>query len=115
MMIQPPISNLIPLPKALIDIKKELNFKDRPDGGTVRPPKTIDHTNVTEIQKLYRRNRKKALRLILEENSDFCDLDPEEVANHYNSTSSDPPASTDFMIEGDPATQPMNIDPFTRK
>lgn len=80
-----------------------------------RPPKKIDPTNPTEIQKLYRRNRKKALRLILDKDSDFCDLNPEEVANHYNSTSSDPPVSTDFMIEGEPATNVMNTGRFTRR
>lgn len=45
-------------------IKTELHFKPNPGGGAVRPPKVIDINNPTEIQKLYRRNRRKALRLI---------------------------------------------------
>lgn len=98
----------------LVWLKKELNFKTRVDDGAVRPPKQIDPKNPTDIKKLYRRNRKKALRLTYNEESDFCDLDPEEVANHYNTVLSDKPHSTEFMIEGEPAGDPMNTSPFTR-
>lgn len=40
-------------------IKAELNFKIYNTDGEVRPPKKINPDNPTEIQKLYRRNRKK--------------------------------------------------------
>lgn len=95
-------------------IKKQLRFKEREGDGAVRPPKKYDVNNPTEMQKLYRHNRKKALRLIYGEESEFCDLDPEEVANHYNSEAYDKPPSTEFMIEGNPAPKKMNTSPFTR-
>lgn len=54
--------------KDFIDaIKTELNFKIYNNDGAVRPPKKINPDNATEIQKLYRRNRKKALRKIFDE------------------------------------------------
>lgn len=38
-----------------ISIKKELNFKDKPDDGTVYPPEIIFPDYVTDIPKLYRK------------------------------------------------------------
>ncbi|KAK3926652.1 Sodium channel protein type 11 subunit alpha [Frankliniella fusca] len=49
------------------------------------------------IQLLYKKNRKKAMREIRQENSPICDLPPEEVANHFEAvfketlTSLEPP------------------------
>lgn len=53
-------------------MKKELNFKASSGDGTVRPFKDIDSDNPTVIQKTYRKNRKKALRAIFKDESDFC-------------------------------------------
>lgn len=47
--------NLSPLlMTSSISIKKELNFKDKPDDGTVYPPEIIFPVYVTDIPKLYR-------------------------------------------------------------
>lgn len=51
----------------IITVKKELNFKTRPDDGTVRPPKPINTDDAREIQKIYRKNHRKALRAIYNE------------------------------------------------
>lgn len=94
-------------------VKKELNFKTDPGHGAPRPPKVISFDDAKAIQRLYRKNRKKALRIIYDDPSDFCDLDPELVANHYNTDSTPPPDNTDFMREINPADNPMNTLPFT--
>lgn len=98
----------------ILNLKKELNFKNRNDDVAVRPIKNIDPSNPSEIQKLYKKNRKKALRLIYNEEYDFCTLDPEEVANHYDTVAQDPSINTEFMMEGDPAASKFNSLPFTK-
>lgn len=72
-------------------IKQELNFKIRPDDGAVCPAKQIDLKKPTEIEKIISQKQKNAPRLICNEESEFCDLDPEEVAGHYNTILSDKP------------------------
>lgn len=49
--------NLSPLlmTSSKISIKKELNFKDKPDDGTVHPPEIIFPDYVTDIPKLCRK------------------------------------------------------------
>lgn len=42
-------------------------------------------------------------------------MEPEEVTSHCSTLPSDPPSSTDFMILGDPAANPMNTEPFIRR
>lgn len=95
-------------------IKKELNFNNRKDDRAVRPYKPIDPDNSTEIQKLYWKNRKKALRIINNDSSEFCDLDPEEVADYYVITPDDQLFNTEFMIEGESAKNTIDTSPFNR-
>ena len=65
-------------------VRRELGIRDRvdPNQKNVRR-RVVDPLDCKAIQKLYRNNRKKALRIILGENNEFCDLDPEVVARHY--------------------------------
>lgn len=78
-------------------IKKELNFKDRSNDGAAPTPVKISKEYPVKLQKLYRKNRRKALRIIYDEESEFCHLDPEAVANHYATVKQDSPHSTEFM------------------
>lgn len=57
---------------------------------------------------------KKALHLIYKDGSAFCDLEPETVANHYSTISSDPPTNIEFIIEKGTAASPININRFTK-
>lgn len=57
-------------------IKKGLNFKSSPGDGEARPTKVISSDDAKSIQRLYRRNSKKALRLIYNEESDFLRSGP---------------------------------------
>lgn len=71
--------------------------------------------NAKEIQRLYRKIRNKIFRIIYDEQSDFCDLDPEVVANHYHSTPIDKPTDINFMKTSDPAGKNMNTELFTHR
>lgn len=51
----------------MISLKKELNFKSSSTDGAARPYKPVNIEDLKELQKLYRKNRKKALRNIYQE------------------------------------------------
>lgn len=100
----------------MIIMKKELRFKESsPGDGAAWPIIIADSTDAVAIQKLYRQNRKKALRNIYNEESDFCSLDPERLADHYNTTSIDRLDDTAFMKEIEPERETMNTNYFTKK
>lgn len=73
----------------VVCMKKELNFKSSEGDGAARPSKHVSVDDAKSVQRLYRKNRKKALRIIYNDESDFCDLDPEAVANHYATDAQD--------------------------
>lgn len=49
------------------------------------------------------------------EESIFCDLDPEVLGNHYSTVADDPPPNIDFMKETKPAELLINTKRFTKK
>lgn len=57
----------------------------------------------------------KSPRLVINEESDFCCLDQEVVANHYGATSITKPEDTSFMNEIANSQKPINTYPFTTK
>lgn len=67
------------------------------------------------MQKLYRRNRKKALRIIYDEDSDVCNLDPQAVADHYSSNRTDPSDEAAFFDKMPKAKLFVNTQYFTKK
>lgn len=99
----------------MINMNRELNFKSSSGSGAVRPAKVISADDPKEIQKLHRKNRRKALRIMYNEQSDFRDLDPEVVANHYDTDTIAQPEDTSFMKEIDPAAHTMNVETFTQR
>lgn len=95
--------------------KDHLGFKEYNDDEKRRRPKDIDVEDPTTIQKVYRNNRRKALRLIYGDDSQFCDLDPEVVADHFCTQAADAPSDTNFMKECKPANESMDTSWFTRR
>ena len=57
--------------------------------------RSFDPNDCRAIQKLYHSNRKKALRVVLDDEPDFCGQNPEIVATHYTDTVS----SSDDVID----------------
>ena len=65
------------------EVKTLLELKERKDAPR-KPPRKIDIENPKESQKLYKLNRRKALRLIYGDDSEFCGLDPDIVADFFD-------------------------------
>lgn len=97
----------------VVCMKKELNFKSSEGDGAARPSKHVSVDDAKSVQRLYRKNRKKALRIIYNDESDFCDLDPEAVANHYATDAQDQLSDLTFMKEIDISPTAMNGRQFT--
>lgn len=80
-----------------------------------RPSKTISVDERARLQKLFCVIRKKAaLRMINNDDSEFCDLYQEIVYNHYISNPSDLPSNIDFMSKITPAIEKINTNSFTK-
>lgn len=80
----------------------------------VRRSKTISVDERARLQKLFCVIRKKALRMINNDDSEFCDLDPEIVYNHYISNPFDLWSNTDYMSKMTPAIEKINTNKFTK-
>lgn len=93
-------------------MKKELNFKSPLGDRPVQSQKLIDPEDSKELRKLCKKIKKKALRIVLNEESDFCDLDTEAVADHYVTNSINKPEDTNFMKSVPPTEEPVNIKYF---
>ena len=60
--------------------QKRVKLPEDKESRTFRKP---NPRNKTFIQRLYKRNRRRAVRLILGQAQGNCDLDPEELAEHF--------------------------------
>lgn len=55
------------------------------------------------------------MRLIYDDNSEFCHLNPEVVADHFCTNSSNEPPDKKFMKVSGTAREKMNVSVFTRR
>ncbi|KFM74131.1 hypothetical protein X975_08840, partial [Stegodyphus mimosarum] len=65
-------------------------------------------TDPKSIQRLYRRNRRRAVRLIVQGDSPRCPLDCLTVYDHFTST--EPPRFTDASLFADVSPAPTEVD-----
>lgn len=92
--------------------QKHVNLKAWSEGYIKPPPPNPKDPRV--IQKLYRNNRRRAIRLITENDTPRCNLTSDEITNHF----CPPPApdpSPDFFAHPAPAQTPPSCDPFHPK
>ncbi|KAL3192085.1 hypothetical protein MRX96_018204 [Rhipicephalus microplus] len=72
-----------------------------------RSPRSINPENATDLQRSYRRNRRRAVRLILESPPRSCDIPLQELQDHWGSTWSHPTADTTTLFQRPVAPEPQ--------
>ena len=95
------------------EVKNHLGLRERKDASG-RPPRKIDVENPKKLQKLYKLNRRKALRLIYGDESEFCGLDPDRVADHFDVEGMAEPIDLLHKKFYKKAATPTNCNPFSR-
>ena len=95
------------------EVKNLLRFRERKDAPR-KPPRKIDIENPKELQRLYKLNRRKVLRLIYVDESEFCGLDPDRVADHFDVVGMAEPADPVHKKFYKKASAPANCNPFSR-
>ncbi|XP_070385020.1 uncharacterized protein [Dermacentor albipictus] len=73
----------------------------------------VNPDNPQQIQTLYRRNRRRAVRLITEGPSQLCPIDPHALQDHYSNLWSPTPVDTSILRSRLPATEELDLCPFT--
>ena len=97
-------------------VRKELGIRDKADSDRKKVKRrVVDPLDCKALQKLYRSNRKKALRVILSEESEFCNLDPELVASHYCSEPADESNDKSYLDHCGKASSEVICSRFTSK
>lgn len=78
-----------------------------------RQPRPPNPANAADIQRLYKRNRRRAVRLILEGPSRPCTITPEELEDHWGRTWSERTADTSLLYRRTPVHTGVNTSQFT--
>ena len=99
----------------MVKVREVLKIKERVNVLNPKNKKLPDPNNCKLIQKLYCNNSRKVLRVILDNDSDFCDLDPAEVATHYSGVNSVCDGILDYLRDYTCAHSTLNADRFTRR
>ena len=95
--------------------KDYLKIRERGITSSRKNRNLPDVNDYKTIQKLYRNNQWKALRVILGNDADFCDLDPAEVASHYAIADSVCDSDTGYLTDYTRAQSTVGEDMFTRR
>ncbi|KAK8770417.1 hypothetical protein V5799_013119 [Amblyomma americanum] len=72
------------LQEAIAEVAKEVKLPPAPAGGKPRQP--VNHENAQQIQRLYRRNRRRAVRLIVEGEPSLCPVPLQDIQDHFTAT-----------------------------
>lgn len=78
-----------------------------------RPARDVNPDNATEIQRLYRRNRRRAVRLIMEGPTRSCTIPIRDIQDHWASTWSPRTADTSALFQRPAAPVPVNTASFS--
>ncbi|KAL1415328.1 hypothetical protein MTO96_029599 [Rhipicephalus appendiculatus] len=84
-----------------------------PPASSSRPSRTINPNNAADIQRLYRRNRRRAIRLVVEGPSRSGDIPLQDLHDHWASTWAERAADTALLFERPVAPQPVDTSRFT--
>ncbi|KAH7973267.1 hypothetical protein HPB52_023332 [Rhipicephalus sanguineus] len=80
-----------------------------------RPQRHTNPANAADIQRLYKRNRRRAVRLILEGPSTQCAIPLQELCEHWGTTWYERNADTSILFRRTPAPNPADTTPFATK
>ncbi|KAL1415250.1 hypothetical protein MTO96_029520 [Rhipicephalus appendiculatus] len=83
-----------------------------PPASSRRTTRPIDPDNAADIQRLYRRNRWRAIRLILEGPTRSCDIPLAELQDHRGTTWTERTADTTILFQCPAAPEPRRHDAF---
>ncbi|KAG8184375.1 hypothetical protein JTE90_006778 [Oedothorax gibbosus] len=84
------------------------------DQTTHFTPKHIDASNCRVIQRLYKRNRRRAIRLIVEGDSSRCHIPAADVFNHFKKIFEERDLERSVLMNAFPTNHPeMDTSPFT--
>ncbi|KAL1415261.1 hypothetical protein MTO96_029531 [Rhipicephalus appendiculatus] len=78
-----------------------------------RTSRPVNPDNAADIQRLYRRNRRRAIRLVLEGSSRSCDIPLEDLRDHWATTWAERAADTALLFERPAAPEPVDTTSFT--
>ncbi|KAL1415312.1 hypothetical protein MTO96_029583 [Rhipicephalus appendiculatus] len=84
-----------------------------PPTSSTRASRPINPDNAADIQRLYRRNRRRAIRLVVEGPSRSCDIPLQDLQDHWASTWAERAADTALLFERPVAPQPVDTSRFT--
>ncbi|KAG8179228.1 hypothetical protein JTE90_004056 [Oedothorax gibbosus] len=87
-----------------------------PQGDQTTPftPKHIDASNCRVIQRLYKRNRRRAIRLIVEGDSSRCHIPAADVFDHFKKIFEERDFDRSVLMNAFPTNHPeMDTSPFT--
>ncbi|XP_070382703.1 uncharacterized protein [Dermacentor albipictus] len=73
----------------------------------------VNPDNPQQIQTLYERNRRRAVRLITEGPSQLCPIDPNAMQDHYSNLWSPTTVDTSILWSRLPATEELDLCPFS--
>nr|XP_050033033.1 uncharacterized protein LOC126529541 [Dermacentor andersoni] len=73
----------------------------------------VNPDNPQQIQTLYRRNRRRAVRLITEGPSQLCPIDPHALQDHYSNLWSPTTVETSILRSRLPGTEELDLCPFS--
>ncbi|KAL1481670.1 hypothetical protein MTO96_034294 [Rhipicephalus appendiculatus] len=82
-----------------------------PPTSSSRNSRPVNPDNADDIQRLYRRNRRRAIRLVIEGPSRSCDNPLEELQDHWATTWAERAADTALLFERPAAPQPVDTSP----
>lgn len=100
------------LDQITVEAAKIVKLPTRPESQG-RTGKTVNPENAQDIQKLYRRNRRQAVQLILSGESKKCTVPTEEVENRFRRTWELKTCETEIYPYT--ARTPLNLNPYTEE
>ncbi|CAN7979393.1 unnamed protein product, partial [Ixodes persulcatus] len=78
-----------------------------------RPRREVNPQNAQQIQSLYRRNRRRAVRLIAEGPSTLCPIPPDELVAYFTTVWAPKEADTTLLTRRMPAPGELSLAAFT--
>ncbi|XP_064464937.1 uncharacterized protein LOC135376257 [Ornithodoros turicata] len=78
-----------------------------------KPRRQINPDNPRCIQRLYKRNRRQAVRLITQGNQERCPISDEELTDHFRHVWEEKHADTELLCSRTPAKEEINSEPFS--
>ncbi|KAH7954981.1 hypothetical protein HPB49_023600 [Dermacentor silvarum] len=80
-----------------------------PPASGDRPPRPFNPHNARDIMRLYRRNRKRAVRLIFDDPPQLCPIPLATLEDHFEITCSRRSTNTPILLARTPAADEINL------